>query len=457
MLELQKLEAGMLKPNYAYCEIIQTLRYLFGSFETWASEKNISMIFSSSLQEVYIDFDKEKLNQNIIHLVSNAIKHTPRNGKIAMVVNSSASGDFLLINISDTGIGISEEDLPKVFDQFYQTKKAAVGGTGIGLALVKNLTELLGGTITVESKIDIGSTFKLALPITKQAPKAIETFIDSEVVPMESHEEEIQFIVPEVTTTGKPIILVVEDHPEVSQYVVSCLAREYTAITAMNGNDGVRLAYEHVPDLIISDVMMPGNDGYELCNILKTDILTSHIPIILLTGRGDHEAMISGIEHGADAYVVKPFDPDELKLRVKKLLELRANLSLHYRKLGVVDQPESNVQASAKENEFMKKLRNVVEEHINDPQFNMNMLGKYMAMSHPQLHRKITALTGESTGKFVRSVRLAKAVELLKNSDLTVSEIEYETGFSEPGYFTKVFSKEYNISHTEYKKNPYLR
>jgi len=451
MLELQKLEAGVLKPNYAYGEIIQALRYLFGSFESWAREKFISMIFSSSLQEVYMDFDKEKLTQIISNLVSNAIKHTPRNGKIAMVLNTSASGDFLLINITDTGIGISEEDLPKVFDRFYQTQKAAVGGTGIGLALVKNLTELLGGTITVESKPDIGSTFKLALPITKHAPKRIDGAIASGNFAQDVHDDESGFNVTEEATKGKPIILVVEDHAEVSQYIVSCLAPEFAAITAMNGDDGIRMAQEHIPDLIISDVMMPGKDGFELCSILKTDIQTSHIPIILLTGRGDHEALIEGIEHGADAYVVKPFDPDELKLRVKKLLELRAALSQYYRKHASTEEPAILGQSSPKENEFMKKLRSIVEEHINDSQFNMDMLSKHMAMSHPQLHRKITALTGESTGKFVRSVRLAKAIELLKNSDFTISEIAYETGFSEPGYFTKTFSKEYNMSPSEYR------
>ena len=188
----------------------------------------------------------------------------------------------------------------------------------------------------------------------------------------------------------------------------------------------MRMAYEHIPDLIISDVMMPGKDGFELTSTLKTDIQTSHIPIILLTGRGDHEALMAGIEHGADAYVTKPFDPTELKLRVKKLLELRANLSQYYRSHASSAAPEVHIQVSARENEFMQRMRSIIEEHINDSQFNMNMLSKHMAMSHPQLHRKITALTGESVGKFVRSVRLTKAVDLLRNSDFTISEIAYE-------------------------------
>ncbi|HEY3384994.1 MAG TPA: ATP-binding protein, partial [Saprospiraceae bacterium] len=451
MLQLQKLEAGMLKPHYAYGEIIQVLRNLFGSFETWAKDKNISMLFSSSLQEVYMDFDQEKLTQIISNLVSNAIKHTPRGGKVAMVINPSSSADFLLINISDTGTGISEEDLPYIFDRFYQSKRASSGGTGIGLALVKNLTDLLGGQISVESKLDSGSTFKLSLPITKRTHKPAEAVPATEVSVHEAHDEEINFITPQHVIPGKPIVLIVEDHPEVLQYVASCLADEYTILSAKDGNEGLRLAYERVPDLIISDVMMPGKDGFELCNILKTDIQTSHIPIILLTGRGDHEAMMEGIGRGADAYVTKPFDPEELLLRVRKLLELRSTLSQYYRQHATTQNPETIQQSSAKENEFLQKIRAFVEEHLNDSRFNMDMLCHQMAMSHPQLHRKITALTGESTGKFVRSVRLAKALELLRHSDLTISEIAYETGFSEPGYFTKVFSKEFNSSPTEYR------
>jgi len=222
----------------------------------------------------------------------------------------------------------------------------------------------------------------------------------------------------------------------------------------MNGDEGLQVALEKVPDLIISDVMMPGKDGFELCRILKSDIQTSHIPIILLTGRSDHEAMMAGIEHGADAYLVKPFDPDELILRVKKLLELRTNLSLHYRQHATLKELEPSVSASVVENEFLKKLRSFIEDHINDMRFNMDMLCHQMAMSHAQLHRKVTALTGESVGKFVRAIRLSRAKELLKKSDLTISEIAYETGFSEPGYFTKVFSKEFNMSPSEYRENP---
>jgi len=398
-----------------------------------------------------MDLDQEKLTQIITNLVSNAIKHTPRGGKVALSLSISPIGNHLLIHVQDTGSGISAEDLPYIFDQFYQSKRAAIGGTGIGLALARNLSELLGGTLSVESTLDLGSTFTLSLPITKHAQKPVQALPERAIAISEAQEEDIHFPATDVQQPGKPIILIVEDHPEIAQYVASCLTSEYQILNAFNGDDGVSMAYENIPDLIISDVMMPGKDGFELTSILKKDIQTSHIPIILLTGRGDHDALLTGIEYGAEAYVTKPFDPTELKLRVKKLLELRANLSQYYRSHADSVEPEKPVQVSARENEFMKKIRSIIEEHINDAQFNMNMLSKYMAMSHPQLHRKIIALTGESTGKFVRSVRLAKAKELLMNSDLTISEIAYETGFSEPGYFTRIFSKEFNMTPTEFR------
>jgi len=452
MLELQKLEAGKSQAQYTYGEIVQMIKYLFGSFETWAKEKNISMIFSSSIQEVYMDFDKEKITQIITNLVSNAIKHTPQNGKIALALQVSDSGNHLQINVSDTGVGISEEDLPFIFDRFYQTKRASVGGTGIGLAVVKNLAELLGGTISVESKVDVGSTFKLKLPITKQASKAISDISPDAIFSKDSFEEEgTHSNTPEQTVPGKPVAVVIEDNPDVLQYVMKCLQNEFNTVPASNGTEGLRIAYELVPDLIISDVMMPGKDGFELTRHLKTDIQTSHIPIILLTGRGDHEAIMTGIEYGADAYITKPFNPAELVLRAKKMLELRANLRQFYKQHATTKDPKPTIEASAKENDFLKKIRLFVEEHINDSQFNMDKLCHYMAMSHPQLHRKITALTGESVGKFVRSIRLSKAKALLKESDLTISEIAYETGFSEPGYFTKVFSKEFNISPSDFR------
>jgi signal transduction histidine kinase/DNA-binding response OmpR family regulator len=452
MLELQKLEAGMLKPNYAYGEIILMLKNLFHSFETWSGEKNISLIFSSTLHEVYMDFDAEKINQVITNLVSNAVKHTPRNGKVAMIVRASDSGDELIIEIRDTGVGISEEDLPHIFDRYYQTNRAAAGGTGIGLALVKNLVDLLGGKITVESKLDIGSSFVLYLPITRHASGLKNATPESGIFSAEEHGDEMQFMPDEKMKGQKPFILVIEDNHEVSAYIVSCLQKEYTVITAFNGNDGIRQAIDNTPDLIISDVMMPGKDGFEVCREVKEGHPHQSYSVHTSHWAGEiRKGLMTGIEFGADAYIIKPFNPEELLLRIQKLLELRATLSIYYRQHSGAEKLPVNEQASVQENAFLVKLRSIIEEHIDDPQFSILKLSQSMAMSHPQLHRKITSLTGESTGKFVRSVRLSKAVQWLKDSDLTIAEIAYQAGFSDPGYFTKVFSKEFGESPSEYR------
>jgi signal transduction histidine kinase/DNA-binding response OmpR family regulator len=455
MLDLQKIEAGKMKIFYKHGDIIQKIRMIFDLFESWAREKEIQMSFSADPPELFMDYDDDKLTQIISNLLSNAIKHTQQHGKIGVMVNRVVKHNTLLIVVQDTGIGISPEDLPYIFDRYYQSSRAAAGGTGIGMALTKNLVELLDGSITVESQLDFGTTFRISLPIIKQAEYvAAETVVRPDPILSESFYEESTTMPLLDAASDKPIVLVVEDHPEVMQYIASCLAPEYSIITATDGVEGLQKAFEYIPDLIISDVMMPRKDGFELCATLKKDIQTSHIPIILLTGRGDHTALMSGIEYGADAYVVKPFDPSELLLRVKKLLELRANLSLHYRQISSVPRIQAPAHVSVRENEFLLSIRLFVEEHISDTQFNMDMLCQHLAMSHPQLHRKITALTGESTGKFVRSIRLSKAKELLLNSDLTVSEIAYETGFSEPGYFTKVFSKEFDQSPSAFRAKP---
>ncbi|HLF64646.1 MAG TPA: ATP-binding protein, partial [Saprospiraceae bacterium] len=451
ILELQKAEAGKLRPHYVCGEVVSFVRYLFDSFELLAKEKSVTLVFFSVLKELGMDYDEEKLTQILSNLISNAVKHTHKGGKVSLTLSTSQTNDHLHIRIQDTGVGISPDDLPYIFDRYYQSSRAATGGTGIGLALTKNLVELLGGSVTVESVMDFGTTFNVELPITTKAEQAVPVATRNADVVTEIFDDESGFLSPTQETAGKPIVLVVEDHTEVLEYIVSCLAQDFTIMTSMDGNDGIRKAYEHIPDLIVSDIIMPGKDGFELCTTLKVDIQTSHIPIILLTGRRDQASLMEGIEHGADAYIVKPFHPQELILRVKKLLELRANLRQYYRKYATAEPKEVTVQASAKENEFLHRLRTFVEDHMNDAQFNMQMLSHKMAMSHSQLHRKITALTGESTGKFVRTVRLTKAMDLLRNSDLTVSEIAYETGFSEPGYFTKVFSKEYHMSPSEYR------
>ena len=451
ILDLQKAEAGKLKPVYTYGDIADYIRYLFEAFGSFAREKNITLTFSATPKHINMDFDEDKTTQIITNIVSNAIKHTPPGGTVSLTLMQDNHTNKLRIRIADTGVGIGEQDLPFVFDRYYQASRAAEGGTGIGLALSKTLVELLQGAISVESEVSKGTVIKITLPISHQTRNAALRSQPKDIAYTDLLDDESRFSVAEEMHTDLPIVLIVEDHPEVAQFIASCLRKDFSIMIARDGEEGISKAFNHIPDLVISDVMMPGKDGFELCATLKKDIHTSHIPVILLTGRGDQAARMQGIEEGADAYVLKPFEPAELLLRVKKLLELRKSLREHYRTYTHGDDQKIPDHISIKEHDFLAKIRAFVEEHINDPQLNMQALTRHMAMSHPQLHRKITALTGESAGKLVRSIRLAKAIELLKHSDLSVSEIAYEIGYSEPAYFTKVFSKEYNVTPTEYR------
>lgn len=448
MLDLQKVEAGKLRPDFQFGDVVAVVRALHSLFQSAAEAKSIAFAFEADPSEVLMDYDEEKLTQIITNLLSNALKHTPDNGRISTLITQKANA--LQIEIRDNGTGISADEIPHIFEQYYQSKRAAAGGTGIGLALTKNLVELLGGTISVSSEEHSGSSFMIVLPIHRYGQKTTVSRISS-VPPLHASAiVEAAFPEPAQDHSGKPIVLIVEDHPEVRQFVVSCL-KHYHTVAAANGHEGLSVAREIVPDLVVSDVMMPDLDGFELCAHLKRDIQTSHIPVILLTGRGDQAALLHGLEHGADAYIVKPFDPLELQVRVRKLLELRETLSQHYRRFAGNSPPSPVEQSSPYEHAFLQKVRAFVEEHMNDAQFNMQMLCQHVAMSHPQLHRKITALTGESTGRFVRSVRLTKAIELLRTTDDTIAQIAYETGFSDPGYFSKVFSKELGENPTEYR------
>lgn len=453
MLDLQKIEAGKMQINYVCGDVVSFPRYLYESFEQTAGEKELVLEFVSVEPEIWMDYDEEKLTQIVVNLLANAIRHTSPGGKVSLHLDRGDQPDALVLEVRDNGVGISKDELPFIFDRFYQSSRAAQGGTGIGLSLAKNLVELLKGKITVESQPGQGTVFRLTLPISEKGPKANQQLKSGNTFLFPSLDDEARFADPAGINSDSPVILITEDHPQVLKFICACLAKDFTIVTAKDGEEGIQKAFEIIPDLIISDIMMPGKNGFELCAAIKNNILTSHIPVILLTGRGDQAALMEGIAHGADAYVVKPFEPAELNLRITKLLELRDSLSEHYKKIASSENGALAPTISIVENEFILKIRSFIEEHINDSQFNMNSLTRHMGMSHPQLHRKMIALTGESTGKFVRSVRMSKAIELLKNSDLNVSEIAYEVGFSEPGYFTKVFTKEYNVTPTEFRTN----
>ena len=454
MLDLSKLESGKLKLHLVQGNIIPYLRYIMESFQSYADTKALQLHFISDEEEVIMDYDPDKLLQIISNLLSNAIKFTPDGGQIYLQVamQQYLSKPHLQIKVKDTGIGISEDQLEKLFERFYQVDASTtrVGeGTGIGLTLTRELVQLLDGAINVASKPQNGSTFTVLLPIRNNAPftdldqkkvDILTTNYSAALRPIEST------LITEDGTSNLPPLLLVEDNPDVIQYLIACLEGHYQILEARDGEEGIAMAIKHVPDIIISDVMMPKKDGFEVCDTLKQDERTSHIPIILLTAKADVASRLEGLKRGADAYLAKPFDKAELFIRLEQLIELRQKLQKRY------TGPEWNLNQESPETKtedaFLIKVRQVIESHLDDSEFTIHQLCKAINLSRTQVHQKIKHLTGRSTSLYVRYVRLQKAYQLLKNRELNISEVAYEVGFKDPNYFTRVFTEEFGASPT---------
>lgn len=455
ILDLRKLETGQLELHFIQDNIILYLSYILESFHSLADQKNIKLLFESEQSELVMDYDPAKILRIVTNLLSNAIKFTPRGGTIWL--KAGRRSNDLLIQVKDTGIGIPEDQLSSIFDRFYQvdTAHSRKGeGTGIGLAIVKEFVQLMEGEIWVESELNKGTTFNFALPIRQT----------SELKATEDKEAVVQKVKGMITKSADveenhgpenlkeelPTLLIIEDNPDVRQYLMACLKGKYHLKVAEDGLQGEKIAISDIPDLIISDVMMPGKDGFELCESLKTDQRTSHIPFILLTAKADDESRLSGLKRGADAYLSKPFNEEELEIRIEKLLDNRRMLQQRYGSLENLS-PTNDI-AVQQEDEFIVSLRQAVLDNIDDENYGIPEICRDMALSRSQLHRKLKALTDKSTSHFIRSIRLQKAKELLQTTDLNVSEVAYEVGFRNPRYFSTTFSEEFGVSPNEIKK-----
>ncbi|HRN58306.1 MAG TPA: ATP-binding protein, partial [Agriterribacter sp.] len=389
----------------------------------------------------------------LYNLLSNAFKFTGEGGNITVGI-SMADNNLLALKVEDSGTGIPADKLPFIFDRFYQaddSRKKQYEGTGIGLALVKELVELHQGKITVVSDVNKGTAFSCYFDFNKKIIPA------DAVAAMVSHKNIVLPLVKsndtgeeKATGTGRPVILVIEDQQDVRNYICSKLVETYTVIEAKNGREGFETAKKEIPDLVISDVMMPVTDGFELCALLKSDVLTSHIPVILLTARAEDADKIAGLETGADAYLIKPFNSRELLIRVHNLIELRNKLRKKFSGKLVVKPEEITV--TSQDSRFMKQLLGIVEKHISNEQFSVEQLSMEFAMSPSQINRKLKAIINQSAGAFIRSVRMERAMELLKNNQGGIAEIAYETGFSEPAYFSRVFKSYFGYPPSEVKK-----
>lgn len=450
MLDLSRLEFGKMQLDMQQGDIIPFLSYLIQSYESFAEAKGIKLILNKQINSLLMDFSPDAITKIINNLLSNAFKYTPIDGTVT--VRFSSKADQLLIDIRDTGQGIAAEHLPHIFDRFFQvdaTSTRATEGTGIGLALVKELVDHLGGQISVQSQQSKGTSFQVLLPVKREASASLE--IDAFGVPVPT----LQFSAKAGTSAEPvlnghlPIVLIIEDNEDVASYISSCLAGRYQVHLAMNGRIGVEMALELVPDLIICDVMMPEMDGYEVCRILKQEERSSHIPIVMLTAKVDADSRLQGLRQGADAYLGKPFNPEELDLRLANLLQLRKKIQAYFEQFPSKSLPQ---HAYPKEQEFLKKIKSTLLEHLSDESFGIPELCKELGISRSQLHRKLKALTGKSTSLILRSIRLEEARNLLLRPELSVSEVAYQVGFGNPNYFSTVFSDFYGVSPTEMRE-----
>ena len=445
LLDMAKLEAKAMKPQMVSGDLVLAIKSITDTFSEEAIAKNNTLTLTAPDKADYV-FSPEMLERILVNLISNALKFSRPEGKINVELAMAEGGITLLVK--DTGIGIPQHKLPFVFDRFYQEDKNAYAtGTGIGLSLVKELAELQGGTVTAQSNLnDVWNTvFKVFLPY--QARIATNALAKAEY-------EQTESVLPENLTTEKPLVLVVEDNRELADFIIDNLAPYYRIAYAKNGSQGVAQALKTIPDLIVSDVLMDGMDGFEMCTFLKKDINTSHIPIILLTAKADIESKLEGLSYGADDYVTKPFNVPELLLRINNNLELqRRHREFIYKELKVLPDKGAEEKDLAANDAFIKKVYNTLEPHLDDDAFGVEELVAALHMSRTSLHRKVKALSGLSTGELIKAYRLKRAVELLQE-DLNISEVAYKTGFGSPAYFTRCFRELYGITPSEFIKKP---
>lgn len=453
ILDFRKYENDKLELVRANMNLRVQLQEWSHSFQTLALKKHIHFVLevNDDRADYLMAVDAEKMERVYFNLLSNAFKFTPENGTITVTLSTltkEEGGRYARLVVADTGSGISVQHIRHIFDRFYQID-VNHAGSGIGLALAKAFAELHGGEITVDSVEGKGTVFTVDIPMTVveepsadlvQEPRITQQTVVEELEDMETEEQ--------IPDENKECILIIDDNADVRDYVKSLLKEEYTVIEAPDGRAGLKKAMKYVPDAIICDVMMPVMDGLECCRKLKTELQTSHIPVMLLTACSLDEQRIQGFECGADSYISKPFNSKLLLVRLRNLMDNHKRLKQFFGdKTTLSKEPVSDVDKG-----FVDRFRELIEENLADSELSVEDLGSKMGLSRVQLYRKIKALTNYSPNELVRIARLKKAASLLASSEKTISEITYEVGFTSPSYFTKCYKDYFGESPTDFLK-----
>jgi DNA-binding response OmpR family regulator len=478
-MDFRKLETSSIQVKARLTNINKFTGRIASAFNFLANEQNIKLTVKNKVKDIHCWFDRDMMEKVINNLLSNAFKFVSHGGEISVIIDQYSNEDkriqssfknpreypegFVSIEVSDTGKGMNEEQLNRVFDRFYQADDDdddnKYYGSGIGLALTKQLVDLHKGEIIVNSKRGKGSSFNVILPLGKDhfnEEQCIEDTCPAE--PVEYNQPLFETVLMEdiddkekelINNEKTPLILVVEDNDDLRFYIRTCLNEQYCISEANNGLEGREKAFEEIPDLIITDIMMPDLDGYELSSQLKSNEKTSHIPIIMLTALSSEDERIKGYEKGADEYISKPFTTSVLQARIKNIIESREKLKKRYSKSILSDSDEVEVVEQT-DKSFIGKAIAFVENNISNSNLGVEEFAKELSLSRTQLYRKIKGLTGQGVTEFIRSVKLKKALIMMKENDYTINEITYKTGFNSQSYFTRCFKEVYGKSPLEY-------
>ena len=444
ILDLIKLQSQRIDLNVKRGNIVPYVYYLVEAYQSYAESKGIKMEVMAP-EPIEMDYDAERIKDVLSNLISNAIKYNQDKGSIQICCDIEFIGQepFLLLEVKDTGIGIAEQDLQQIFTPYHRIQNTTNQiGSGLGLAITKQWIEAMGGRIDVSSQPQKGSSFRVFLPILQAASEYHKEYSILEKPTEVSTSGALSNSSPE--DNGK-MVLLVDDHDDVLEYLKICINPYYQVITASNGKEGLQKARNEVPDLIVSDIMMDKMDGYQLVRKLKEDLITQHIPVILLTARTTQEEKILGLKLGADAYLSKPFDQAELIYRISNLMTHQDIMIRKFSSANLQD-----LDRISPHDEFLDQLEQFVKTNIL-AEFSVEDVAKHFNISRVQLYRKVKAITGKSVSAYIRLIRLYKGKQLLRNTVKSISEIAYEVGFKDPNYFSRSFQESFNQSPSEYR------
>ncbi|WP_316785244.1 two-component regulator propeller domain-containing protein [Pedobacter frigiditerrae] len=460
LLDFRKIETGNAKLQVSENDLVAFCRSIYNSYEGLAEIKNIAYSFSCKEEQIYTWFDISQMEKVFYNILSNAFKYTPDGGKISFSIDKETEG--VKVVIADTGIGIPLEVQDKIFTNFYQVNSgsATIEGWGIGLALVKNIVDLHSGEITVSSTpsssvVNGNTALSVTLLLGKAHFKPDELLAEEMVIQAEASIPEIMVWnenspLDKIIEEKKYTIQVVEDNDELRGFIVQSLQSTYHVLESLNGLEGWKKAIEHIPDLIVSDVTMPELNGLEFCSRLKAEESTNHIPVIMLTAMASHLHQVDGLEAGADIYITKPFSIQVLELSIRNLLQGRESLKEKYIKQIMLS--PRKLESVSPDEKFLNKLMLLIEENMEDSEFNVSSLVENIGMSQTVLYKKIKALTGLSILDFTKSQRLKRAAQLLAEQNLSIAEVAYTVGFNDRKYFSKEFRKQFGVAPSEYNK-----